>query len=217
MLRIPVVLLLPLLVLGACNEDTNTIRGSGNVTTEARPVGKFTAIRLSGVGQLVVERGEAESLTVTVDDNLAPLFLSEVRDGTLYLSVERGKRPSRSAVYKVTVSDLRDVEVSGAGSMEATGLDGETLSISISGAGSAKASGRADNLRLSVSGAGSLNAARLQARRATAVVSGAGDVTVSASDDLDARVSGAGAIRYIGSPRLTSQVSGAGSIKGIPN
>ena len=215
MLRKSSILLLPLLVLTACNEDT--IKGSGNVTTENRPVGKFTAIRLSGIGQLSIERGEAESLTVTVDDNLAPLFTSEVKDGTLYLSVVSGKRPSRTAVYKATVSDLRDVEVRGAGSVEASKLDGETLSISISGAGSAKAAGRADNLTLSISGAGSLNAAELKTRRAKVVVSGAGDVTVNASDALDARVSGAGAIRYIGSPKLTSQVSGAGSIRHTPN
>jgi len=215
MLRIPVVLLLPLLVLGACNEDT--IKGSGNVITEVRPVGKFTAIRLSGIGKLVIERSEAESLTVTVDDNLLPLYESEVREGTLYLSVGRGKTPGRTATYKVAVSDLREVKVSGAASVEAARLDSETLSMSISGAGSAKLAGRAGTLVLWISGAGSLNAAELNARRATAVVSGAGGVTVNASDELDARVSGAGSVRYIGAPRLTSQVSGAGSVRAVPN
>jgi hypothetical protein len=214
MLRISGIFL-SLLVLAACNEDT--INGSGNVTTENRPVGKFTAIRLSGIGHLVIERAEAESLSVTVDDNLVPLFTSEVRDGALYLSVVRGKRPSRAATYKVAVSDLREVHVSGSGSIEAAKLDSAVLSLSISGAASAKAAGRADSLTVSISGAGSLNAAGLKARRATVVVSGAGGVTVNASDELDASVSGAGGIRYVGSPKLTSRVSGVGSIRYTPN
>lgn len=211
MLRKSGILLLPLLVLAACNEDM--IRGSGNITTQVRPVDKFTAIRLSGFGHLVIERAEAESLSVTVDDNLVPLFTSEVRDGTLYLSVVRGKRPSRAPTYKVAVSDLRKVEVSGSGSFEATKLDGAVLSLSISGSGSGKVAGRADSLDISISGSGSLDAARLEVKRARVVVSGSGDVTVNARDELDARMSGSGDIRYIGSPRLTSRVSGSGSIE----
>jgi Putative auto-transporter adhesin, head GIN domain len=213
MLRKFSLLLLAVLVLPACNDET--IKGSGNITTEARPVGKFIAIRLSGAGRLVIERTGADSLTVTTDDNLLPVFTSEVKNGTLYLSVVRGKspRPSREAFYKVTVSDLRELQVSGAGSIDASKLDGEALSVSISGAGSGKVAGRADAFTLSISGAGSLNAAELKAKRAKAVVSGAGNVTVSASDELDATVSGAGNIRYVGSPKLTSRVSGAGSIR----
>jgi Putative auto-transporter adhesin, head GIN domain len=209
-------LLLPLLVLTACN-DEDTVKGSGTITTEDRAVGKFTAIRLSGIGHLVIERADAESLSVTVDDNLVPLFTSEVTDGTLYLSVVNGKRPSRAPTYKVTVSDLREVGVSGSGRIEATKLDGAILLLSISGSASAKAAGRVDSLTLSISGSGSLDAAGLKVKRATVAVSGSGDVTVNASDELDARVSGSGDIRYIGSPRLTSRVSGSGSIEQMPN
>ena len=219
MLRKSSILLLPLLVLTACNEVTigDTIKGSGNVITENWPVGKFTAIRLSGIGHLAIERAEAESLSVTVDDNLVPLFTSEVRDGTLYLSVVKGKEPSRAAIYKVAVSDLREIELSGSGSIEAAKLDGAVLSLSVSGSGTAKAAGRADSLTVSISGSGSLDTAGLKAKRATVVVSGSGDVTVNASEELDARVSGSGDIRYIGSPRLTSRVSGSGSIEQTPN
>jgi Putative auto-transporter adhesin, head GIN domain len=214
MLRVSSVLLavlLAVLALAACIEGT--IKGSGNITTEARPVDKFTAIQLSDVGHLVIERTGTESLTVTADDNLVSLFTSEVKNGTLYLSVVKGKRPATTPTYKVAVSDLRELEVSGAGSFDATKLDGDALSISISGAGSGQAAGRADSLTLSISGAGSLNAAELKAKRAKVTVSGAGDVTVNASEELDASVSGVGTIWYIGSPKVTSRVSGVGSIK----
>ena len=209
-----------LLVLAACNWSDSyggpAIKGSGNLKTETRPVERFTAISVSGVASLEIEQTGQESLALTADDNLLPLFTTEMRDGTLFLGVAEGKRLSWSGKgprFKVTVSELRKLQVSGAASVKATNLDSESLSISISGAGSGRIAGRSNNLSISVSGAGSLNAANLQTKRATVIVSGAGDVTVNANDELDARVSGAGTVRYIGSPKLQSRVSGAGSIK----
>jgi hypothetical protein len=209
-----------LLVLAACNwSDTFgglVIKGSGNLKTETRPVEKFTAISVSGAASLEIEQTGLESLELTADDNLLPLFTSDVRDGTLFLGVVEGKRltwSSKGPRFKVTVSELKKLKVSGAGSVNATKLDSDSLLISISGAADGNIAGRSNNLSISVSGAGSLNAVDLQAKRATVIVSGAGDVTVNANDELDARVSGAGTIWYVGSPKLQSRVSGAGTIK----
>jgi hypothetical protein len=209
-----------LLVLTACNwSDTDggpAIKGSGNLKTETRPVERFSAISVSGAAKLEIEQTGQESLGLTADDNLLPLFTSEVRGDTLFLGVAEGKILTWSGEgprFKVTVSKLRKLEVSGAASIKATKLDSASLSMSISGAGSSRIAGRSNDLSISVSGAGSLNAVDLQAKRATVIVSGAGDVTVNANDELDARASGAGTIRYIGSPKLQARISGAGSIK----
>jgi Putative auto-transporter adhesin, head GIN domain len=208
-----------LLVLAACNwSDTlggPTIKGSGILKTETRLVEKFTAISVSGSASIVIEQTGQESLELTADDNLLPLFTSEVRDGTLILGVTDGKVSwkGKGPRFKVTVSELKKIKVSGAGSVNATKLDSDSLTISLSGAADGYIAGRSNNLSISISGAGSLNAVDLQTKRATVIVSGAGDVTVNASDELDARVSGAGDIWYVGSPRLQSRVSGAGTIK----
>ena len=207
-----------LLVLAACNWsdtfDGLVIKGSGNLKTESRPVERFTAISLSTAGSLELEQTGQASLSLTADDNLLSLFTSEVRDGTLYLSTAEGKfwRGDRPH-FKVTVKELRKLNVSGVGSIKATNLDSESLSVSISGAGSGRIAGRTDNLTVSVSGTGNLNAAELKAKRAKVVVSGVGDVTVNASDELNANVSGTGTIWYIGSPKVEKSVSGVGSIK----
>jgi hypothetical protein len=217
MLRIAAVLS-SLLLLAACNwsDGGPMIKGSGNLLTETRVVEKFTAISVSGSANLEIEQTGEESLEITVDDNLLPLFTTEVRDGTLFIGVAGGKRLSwngNGPRIKVTVRDLRKLNVSGAASVKATKLDVDSLSISISGAGSARITGRANDLSFTVSGAGSLDAIDLQAKRATIIVSGAADVAVNASDELDARVSGAGNIWYVGSPKLQSRISGAGSVK----
>ena len=212
--------LLSLFVLAACNwSDTlggPTIKGSGNLKTETRVVENFTAIVVSGSANLEIEQTGAESLELTVDDNLLPLFTTEVRNGTLFIGVAEGKRLTwngKGPRIKVTVRELRKLTISGAATVKATKLDTDSLSISISGAASGSFAGRSNDLSITVSGAGSLDAIDLQAKRATVVVSGAGDVTVHATEGLDARVSGAGNIWYVGSPKLQSRVSGAGSIK----
>jgi hypothetical protein len=189
--------------------------GSGNLKTEARPVEKFTAISLSTVGSLEIEQTGQESLELTADDNLLSLFTSEVRNGTLYLSSAEGEFWSgKGPHFKVTVRELRKLTTSGVGSVKATSLDSESLSVSMSGAGSGRIAGRSDSLSVSVSGTGNLDATDLKAKRAKVVVSGVGNVTVNASDELNAKVSGTGTIWYIGSPsKLESSVSGVGSVK----
>jgi len=191
-----------LLVLAACNwsecGDCMTtggkgpkIEGSGTMKTQVRQVETFTAIVLTDVesSYLVIERTGEESLSVTAEDNLLPMFTSTVQDGTLHLSVApgnsfHGKRPT----YKVTVKDLRRLHFQGGVAIEASKLDGEKLSILVEGG---NLSGRVDDLTIEIQGAGMLSAGELKAKRAKVSVQGAGQVTVNASDELDGEVSGA--------------------------
>jgi hypothetical protein len=153
-------------------------------------------------------------LSVTADDNLVSLFTSEVRNGTLFLSVAKGKSLSgMQPVYKITASNLREVYVDGSGDIDAPNLDGDTFSISVAGSGSGNVAGRVDDFTVSITGSGSLDAAGLKARHAKVAVSGSGDLTVNASDTLDAKVTGSGSILYLGSPKVTSAISGSGTIE----
>ena len=46
------------------------VRGSGNVITESRTVAGFNAVELSGIGTLIIEQSDRESLEITAEDNL---------------------------------------------------------------------------------------------------------------------------------------------------
>jgi hypothetical protein len=207
--------LLALLAFAACTvaNSAPTIKGSGVAKTESRKVEKFTAIELD-VGRLTVEQTGSESLTVTADDNVLPVLTTKVEGGALILSVENGKSFSgMEPVFAVTAAAVRSLELNGSGAIQASKLDGDTLSATIAGSGSARLAGRATELNLSISGSGSIDAAQLQAKRAKAEVSGSGPLTVNASDELDAEISGSGTIWYIGSPKVKSDVSGSGAIR----
>jgi hypothetical protein len=206
-----VVLALITVALAGCSED---IKGSGTLATETRQVQKFTSVSLSSSGAVVIEQTGTESLTVTTDDNLLPLITTEVKNGTLELSTAPNKWISPTKlVFKITVGDLRKIEVSGSGSVTAAKLEGPALSADISGSGSMKLAGKVDDLKLSLSGSGSYDCAELSARRASVDVSGSGSVRVNASEELKAEISGSGSIRYLGSPKLKVDVSGSGSVK----
>jgi hypothetical protein len=177
-------------------------------------VGAFNAIDLRGIGHASIARTGTPSLSISADDNLLPLIVSEVKDGILHLSFKNGTNVSSSKIeYRITVADLGNIDLSGAATLQAAGLDGKTLTITLSGASRATISGRADSLTADVSGASGLNAAALQVKRANVEASGASQISVNVSDALDADASGASNIRYQGRPRLTSNTSGAGTVR----
>jgi hypothetical protein len=206
------------LALGGCGMvslRTGQIRGSGNVTTETREVGAFNAIDVSGVGEVVITQGDADGLTVTTDDNLQAIVLGEVRDDTLYLGIKanQGFSDATRVTFTVTVKNLTALTLSGAGTVSASNLSGEQLTVNHAGAGPVTLAGTVTEQRVTLSGAGSYDGAALVSERATVDLSGLGSVVINASERLDATISGAGSIAYIGSPELHEQVSGLGSIQ----
>lgn len=204
--------LLVALAVAACSPGIN---GSGHVKTESRPVSGFTSVHLSGVGHLIITQTGTESLSITTDDNILPLITASVSNGTLSIGVKPGNSIGKVTQldYTLTVKTLREIDVSGAATVTATGITTGALTLSLSGASNATVSGQAPTLTLTISGAGNFNGRQLASQTATVTISGAGSASVAASNTLDATISGAGSITYYGNPHVTQHISGAGSIK----
>jgi len=202
------------LALAGCSIGAGQVRGSGNVTTEQREVGAFTAIDIAGVGEIVITQGDAERLTVETDDNIQGIILSEVRGDTLHLGMQQNTSLANSTrmIFTVTIRDLKHITLSGAATISVRDLSGDQLTVDHSGVGALTIGGTVNEQRVTLSGAGSYDGAALVSDRATVALSGLGNVVVNVSDRLDASVSGAGSIAYIGSPELHERVSGVGSV-----
>lgn len=206
------------LALSACGTvslGVGQLRGSGNVTVETREVGAFTAIDVSGVGEVVITQGDVDSLTVETDDNLQAIVLGDVRDGTLHLGMKPNAsfRQATRMTFTVSVKQLTAITLSGAATVSASDLSGEQLTVDHSGAGPVTVDGTVAEQRVTLSGAGNYDGAALVSERTTVDLSGLGSVVVNANERLDAMISGAGSITYIGSPELHEQISGLGSIR----
>lgn len=199
-----------LLVLGGCS----VVSGSGQVKSETRQVSGFTGIELSGNGEVTIEQGETESLTIEADDNVLPVLTSEVNDSVLELGTKprttvRTRNPIR---YRVTLKDLTSIELSGSGSVSGADLQVNALRVDISGSGTMNLAGVADQQEVEMSGSGQYGAAELLSRSVTIEISGSGNATVAASDQLRVEISGSGTVAYSGEPTIDQSISGSGRL-----
>jgi len=233
------VLVLFALIISGCFFPTRTTRviGSGELATESRNVSNFSAVELSGVGTLIIEQGDQESLAITAEENLIEYLRSDVQGKNLRLGVREfvSIDPRESIIYRLTVKNLEkletsglgnveiselttqimDLEISGSGNVDIDDLQAESFSLQVSGLGNIDISGKVASQRVDLSGAGNYNAEELFSQEAKIRISGTGRAIVWAEEQLDVEISGMGSLNYYGSPALNTEMSGAGSIKSL--
>jgi hypothetical protein len=206
-------------------------RGNGNKVTQVRQVDAFTAIRVEGSIDAAVKVGGAQSVAVTIDENLLPLVTTEVSGGTLVIRARDASWEGKGVV-ELTVPALRGLTIKGSSDVTVEGGQGDlalaiegsgdlrwsgaagSLEASISGSGDLRLTGTAAQARLSVAGSGDIKAGGLTATGADVEVDGSGDVEVTlAGGTFRARVSGSGDVVWHGQATIEqSVVRGSGQI-----
>jgi hypothetical protein len=138
------------------------VRGSGNVITESRTVAGFNAVDLSGIGTLIIEQSDRESLEITAEENLMRHIKSDVSGSRLHLGGEDfvNLRPTKDIIYRLKVKNLRQIESSGLGKVEIKNLE-------------------TDDLTIEISGNGRVTLEKLQATSLILEISGLGDVSIN--------------------------------------
>jgi hypothetical protein len=206
-----------LIVFAGCsfNMGGSGVRGSGIVKTESREVPGFSSISFKSVGRVKVQQTGKESLTISAEDNILPLLESRVKDRILYLSIANDSSfdPTKPIEFVLEVKSLESLNIDGVGSIEAKGIQGKRLSVSLDGVGSMAIAGSADVLDLTLSGVGSFKGEELKTKQATVRNSGVGSAVVNVSDQLDADLSGVGSVEYVGSPQVRKSGRGLGDVK----
>jgi hypothetical protein len=220
----------------SCKWTVGFVRGSGNVVTEERDVSNFHKIHLSGIGNLIITQGEEESLTIEADDNIIAIIEAEVSGNELNIGFKRGYAftPSATIKFYLTVVDLDEISLSGAGNIDCEGfetevlqfdvsgagdldfdLDAERVEVVVSGAGNIILSGKVDSQEIEIDGAGKYDGEDLESRECAITVSGAGSATVNVSELLDVEINGVGNVYYSGSPSVTQDISGLGKVRSL--
>ena len=224
------------LTLAACTTTINIggLRGSGDMTTEARDVSGFTAIVLEGSGTVNIVIDGTESLTIEAEDNLISHLTSAVSNGTLTLGSDTSISPTREIVYTLSAAELDAVSIDGSGTITTGDVDAESFEAvisgsgtirlaaiavqsfdgTISGSGEIEASGSTTDLMVSIPGSGTFSGAGLEAAGGTVEIAGSGHAVVNVSDSLDADVSGSGNVEYLGDPAsVRTDISGSGNVE----
>jgi len=209
--------------------------GSGKVVTETRDVKYFDRVTLKGSGNLIIEQGDEESLTIEAENNIIPMITTEVQRTNLVIDYEWRflsiRIPTKPINFYLKVKDIKAITLSGSGTIKSDSLKGEQIDINISGSGKAdlnvnvkeintrisgsgsvKVAGEAEKQEIVISGSGSYPASGLASKECRIVISGSGSCIVRVSDDLDVHISGSGNVSYIGNPMINQDISGSGKV-----
>lgn len=202
-----------------CALICSTMALGSYATSETRNLPPFDAVALNGTGKVRIRQGP-QSVRVTIDDNLADRYVTEVINGKLHIgfkctlkpSVLRAMKNLKNCEVEIRMPSLTRVETNGKCSVEVDGFSGKALAVSATGEGTIVLAGAADALDVSCTGAATVNAFGLVAREERARLTGAATLRTNVTDSLDASISGAGTIAYRGEPRISQRISGAGKI-----
>jgi hypothetical protein len=220
----------------SCKWTIGVVRGSGDLVTEERAVSGFDELHFSGMGSLIIEQGDKETLTIEADDNIIDLIETDVRGGELHIKFRRGFNvvPTAKMKFFLTVIDLDRIDLSGVGDVDCESfqtddlefrisgsgnvdfnIQADTLETRISGLGDIDLEGKVDSHKIRISGSGKYDARELESTECEVEVSGLGSATVNVSEELDISISGAGNVYYLGEPSISQNISGLGRIKSI--
>lgn len=199
---------------------------------QVREVSDFQELQLDGIGTLILQQGDVESLTIEAEEKVLNRIATEVRRGQLVIQPDRSFRTDEPVTYYLTARRLTSIDVTGSARVEGTDFTADTLLLSASGSSSIAISnltataldvegsgsarfelgGSVDDQEVALNGTGTYAAPNLVSRVATVTTDAAAQATVQVTESLNASAGGASSITYLGNPQVQQQTSAAGRI-----
>ena len=179
-----------------------------------RTLPPFIAVNAKGAFAMTVEVGKTQSVVVRGDERFVAALRTVVVDNELQITMpDKSYNARDDARISIVVPSLSRVNVEGAGETIISKVDTDRLDIGYLGAGHLVASGAVKYLRLNARGVGEVDTRALHAQRVDVNFEGVGNVSVHATDLLNAVAKGMGSLNYYGKPKTVNKsVSGIGSV-----
>jgi putative autotransporter adhesin-like protein len=235
----PLFLLLLLFIpaLACSSFKINRVTGSGKTVTKAFDVSGFDHVILEGFGDVFLEQGQTDSLSIETDDNIFSVLDINVRGNELRLGTKPGfdVNPSESIIYNLTAKDLTGISLAGSGNFYVEPVKSNTLDVSILGSGNVDLKGlNASRLSIDLNGSGSIALKNINVKKVDTALRGSGDIklegnanaqniTISGSgnclagnlqtDIADVNVPGSGDVTVWVNDGLNINISGSGNIQ----
>ncbi|MDB4973434.1 MAG: hypothetical protein JWN48_1775 [Myxococcaceae bacterium] len=218
------------LVLSGCW----VVEGNGTRTDELRAGAGFSAVENDSSLEVLVERGDAFSIVVSIDDNALDHVQTEIHGNTLRISTDDLLRSLVPGPHvRVTLPHLLEAKASGSGRLDVLSFeetapidlrvsdsgelhfDGRApqLSAKVTGSGELTLQGSADRLDAEVDGSGDLDARQVVVSSARLEAHGSGDLSATVNGPIDVTLSGSGDIDVFGAAVVAhSNVHGSGDL-----
>lgn len=212
------------------------LAGPAQAATETRSVAGFDQVVFAVAGEISVEQGSSETLTLEAEPAVLRKITTEVQGRRLLIGLAPGRIETQQPIrMKLGVRTLRAFEsrtageisigplrsdalalvLAGGGSIRLDRLeDARSLDVRITGAGEvAVGGGKVVAQQLAITGMGRYSAPQLASERAEVAIDGNGEVRLAASTTLAVRIGGVGHVRYRGDPVVTRSIRGIGTIE----
>lgn len=204
---------------------------------EVRPVGRFSAIQISGAVSVHLSQDATSGLAISAGDSkYNNKIKTEVKGDVLHISVDGGfwngfSWGDRKLNAWIAIDSLKTVTVSGASELKINGafttgeltinvnsasafkgaVSAGTVRINAEGASEVRLSGDAHMLQIESGGASKINTENMVVNKCVASANGASVVRVHAGQELTAHANGGSVIHYKGNPGIINAQHSTGA------
>lgn len=187
------------------------VKGNGTVVTATRDVTSYSKLHVGSVAELQWRPGESATLEVSVEENLAPLLITEVEGETLKIYFKENVQLTKPLVIKTSSAKLDAFRGEGASKSELHDVQAESFQLDLSGTARCIPQGKVERLRVECSGASKCQAGDLAAHSAKVQSSGSAAVKINTTELTEVSASGASQIAAdaVNSPSLSVELSGS--------
>jgi len=203
----------------SCIKDLICINGNGMIETQSREASSFNQIENSTGADVIYRQSDDVSITVVAESNLLGHIVTESVNGNLKIKMDPwnacldyNERP----VITVTSPELKNIVLSGSGTLFADIMSGSSVIIRLSGSGDIVAENLScDDLSVILPGSGDVSVADASCQDADIVLSGSGNIGISGNgENGHLRISGSGNINAdeFQLNSATETISGSGNI-----
>lgn len=197
-------------------------------------VSGFNGIEIKTFGEFVIKQSDTESLTIEAPRDFLRYIITDVQDEILVIRTRRGffGSPVRRSIFTITVKDMENISLSGAGAIKVFSLESNSLRVNLTGAGSIEIddlnaerldvnltsagviiiAGEVEKQNVNLTGSGSYEAGDLLTEDSDIQLTGVGSAVVWVEEDLDIDITGVGTVSYFGNPDVYQNISGLGSV-----
>lgn len=198
------------------------LAGAAARAAEQRPVNGFDRVTFELPGQLTLQQGDDFALEIDAAAEDLERIETRVQGGELAIGWRdgvfgwAGSRTHGPIAIRLTLPELRGLEVAGSGDVAAGSWLGEGLEVEVNGSGSvAFEELTVEELDLEIAGSGSVEAARVDTAVVRIEVLGSGSVQLAgAADRQEIEVMGSGdvVLTELEGARVNVEIMGSGDV-----
>jgi len=238
LLPYPTLAAIALLLLGTLQSCDRSglicVRGNGNLDTESRLIGEYSAVASSGNFDIVIVQGAGGMAEIEAESNLLKHIETKVDRGTLQIGTVDNQCINEQERIRIelTVASLAGVLQNGSGyifcdSLSTTDFNAQitgsgdvemrvfanSLDASVAGSGNMTLRGTAPTADLATTGSGPVDALDLHTQICDVRSRGSGNIWTHCDSLLDVTITGSGDVFYTGNPTITERITGSGTLE----